>query len=174
MKKKDYIHLGGIDERFVTYVEESDLCHRILLTGKKIIYTPKSHVYHFGGGDMHIMTKSEVVIFRSFRNRFISYIKNLGMQKLLLVLPVHFLLCELLIFMSLLRGKFKQAIASQIGVVGWIPSIFSILKQRQHIQAHIRKISDDVLFADTEHNPSISYYSHFFFNPEGKFNEQEI
>lgn len=174
MKKKDYIDLGGIDESFVTYVEESDLCHRILLSGKKIVYIPQSVIYHFGGGDMSIMEKSEVTIFRSFRNRFISYIKNLGMKKLILVLPVHLFLCELLILMSLLRGKFKQAIASQIGVVGWIPNLLSILKQRKYIQSRIRKISDDSLFASVERNPSFSYYSHFFFDPYGKFSEKEI
>ncbi len=174
MSKEDYIDLGGIDESFVTYVEESDLCHRILLSGKKIVYVPKSVVYHFGGGDMNIMTKSEVVIFRSFRNRFVSYLKNLGVKKLILVLPVHFVLCEMLIFMSLLRGKFKQAIASQVGVVGWIPNFFSILKQRKYIQSRIRKISDDELFASVEHNPSFGYYSHFFFDPYGKFSEKEL
>ena len=174
MKKKDYLDLGGIDESFVTYVEESDLCHRILLSGKNIIYIPKSIVYHFGGGDMSVMTKSEVVIFRSFRNRFVSYIKNLSLKKLLFVLPIHFILCEILIFMSLLRGKFKQAIASQIGVIGWIPSLPSILKKREHIQSSIRKINDEMLFASVERNPSLNYYSHFFFNPEGRFNEREV
>ncbi|OGK39913.1 hypothetical protein A3A74_05515 [Candidatus Roizmanbacteria bacterium RIFCSPLOWO2_01_FULL_35_13] len=174
MKKKDYLDLGGIDESFVTYVEESDLCHRILLSGKKIIYTPKSVVYHYGGGDMNVMTKSEVVIFRSFRNRFVSYIKNLSFKKLLFILPIHFALCEILIFMSFLRGKFKQAFASQVGVLGWIPSLPSILKKRKYIQSHIRKISDEVLFSSVERNPSLNYYSHFFFNPEGKFNEKGI
>lgn len=174
MKKKDYLDLGGIDESFVTYVEESDLCHRVLLSGKKIIYVPKSVIYHYGGGDMHVMTKNEVVIFRSFRNRFVSYFKNLSIKKLLLVLPIHFLLCEFLIIMSIFRGKFKQAIASQIGVIGWIPNLPSILKQRKYIQSKIRKISDDQLFAAVEHNPSFSYYSHFFFNPYAKFSEKEI
>lgn len=174
MKKKDYIDLGGIDEGFVTYVEESDLCHRILLSGKKIIYIPQSIAYHFGGGDMSIMTKSEVVIFRSFRNRFVSYIKNLGLKKLILVLPIHFFLCELLIVMSVFRGKFKQALASQAGVVGWIPSLPSILRKRKYIQKRIRKISDGEIFASVEYNPSLNYYSHFFFEPEGKFNEKEI
>lgn len=174
MKKKDYIDLGGIDESFVTYVEESDLCHRILLSGKKIFYVPGSIVYHFGGGDMSIMTKSEVVIFRSFRNRFVSYIKNLGMKKLILVLPIHFLLCELLIIMSVFRGKFRQAIASQVGVVGWIPNFSYILKQRKNIQRRIRKVSDEEIFSKVERNPNFSYYLHFFFNPYGKFSEREI
>lgn len=174
MKKKDYLDLGGIDESFVTYVEESDLCHRILLSGKKIIYTPKGVIYHYGGGDMHIMTKSEVVIFRSFRNRFVSYIKNLSLKKLLLVLPVHFLLCEMLIFMNLFRGQFKKGIAAQAGVIGWIPNIPYILEQRKIIQNRIRKVDDDQIFSMVEHNPNLSYYSHFFFNPYARFSEKEI
>lgn len=174
MRKKDYLDLGGIDESFVTYVEESDLCHRILLSGKRILYIPKYIIYHYGGGDMNIMTKREVVIFRSFRNRFVSYIKNLSIGKLMLVLPIHFLLCELLIVMSLLRGKFRQALASQAGVVGWIPNLPEILKKRRHIQKNIRKVNDSWIFSIAERNPSFAYYSHFFFNPEGRFNEKEI
>ena len=100
--------------------------------------------------------------------------KNLSLKKLLFVLPIHFILCEILIFMSLLRGKFKQAIASQIGVIGWIPSLPSILKKREYIQSRIRKINDKMLFASVERNPSFNYYSHFFFNPEGRFNEKEV
>ncbi len=174
MRRSDFLKLGGFDESFVCYSEESDLCHRILLYGKKIISVPQSFIYHFGGGDMSITTKSEVTIYRSFRNRIISYLKNLGAKKLIFVLPVHFFLCELLIVMSLLRGKFKQAIAAQLGVVGWIPNISSILEQREYIQTRIRKVSDNSFFASVEHNPSFTYYSHFFFNPEGKFNEREI
>jgi GT2 family glycosyltransferase len=174
MRKKEYLGLGGLDEDFVCYVEESDLCHRILLSGKKIISMPQSFIYHFGGGDMSIMTKSELTIFRSFRNRVISYLKNLSIDKLILVLPLHLLLSEALILASILRGKVKQAIASQLGLFGWIPMFPSILKKRKYIQNKIRKISDSEIFNLVEHNPNVSYYFHFFFNPEGKFEEKEI
>lgn len=174
MQRKDYLELGGLDENFVCYVEESDLCHRILLSGKKIISMPKSYIYHFGGGDMSIMTKSELTIYRSFRNRMLSYLKNLSLSYLFLILPVHVILCEVLIILSILRGKFKQAAASQLGLLGWIPMIPSIMVKRKYIQSKIRKISDPEIFKSVEHNPSISYYFHFFFNPEGKFNEKEI
>lgn len=174
MRKKDFIDLGGFDEDFVCYVEETDLCHRILLSGKKILSIPKYYIYHYGGGDMSIMTKSELTIFRAFRNRIICFLKNLGLVKLLFVLPVHFMLCEILIIISVLRGRFKQAIASQLGLFGWIPMFPSILKKRKYIQDNLRKINDFTIFKLIEHNPSISYYVHFFFNPEEKFEEKEI
>lgn len=174
MSRREYLRLGGLDEDFVCYVEESDLCHRILLSGKKIISMPTSYIYHYGGGDMSIMEKSEMTIFRSFRNRMMCYFKNLGPKKLILVLPVHVLLCEALIAASLLRGKFKQAIASQLGLVGWMPLFSSIMKKRKHIQTKIRKISDDEIFTSVQKNPNLAYYFHFFFNPEARFEENEI
>ena len=73
MRRDDYIKLGGFDEDFVCYVEESDLCHRVWLSGKKVMYLPKSTIYHWGGGDMQVMTRSELTVFRSFRNRYLSF-----------------------------------------------------------------------------------------------------
>lgn len=174
IRRDEYIKLGGLDEDFVCYVEESDLCHRVLLSGKKILYIPKSYIVHYGGGDMSIMTKSELTIFRSFRNRIMSYIKNLSIGKLIILLPVHFFLCEALIAASILRGKWKQAVASQLGLFGWIPLLPSIFKKRKYIQNKVRKVSDRKIFTSVQKNPSINYYFHFFFNPEGKFDEQEI
>ena len=68
MRRKEYINLGGLDEDFVCYVEESDLCYRVWLSGKKVMYEPGSIMYHWGGGDMQVMTKDEVTMVRSYRN----------------------------------------------------------------------------------------------------------
>lgn len=38
--------LGGFDERFFAYHEESDLCMRAFLSGWNCVYSPKSIVYH--------------------------------------------------------------------------------------------------------------------------------
>jgi GT2 family glycosyltransferase len=174
MRRDEYLALGGFDEEFVCYVEESDLCHRVWLSGKKVLYYPKSYLYHWGGGDMSIMEKGETTVFRSFRNRFVSYIKNLNMLNLLKVLPLHMLLCEGFIITMLLRGKFKNAIAAQKGVLWWMFHFPEILKKRNYVQKKIRKLSDDKFLPAISHNPPISYYFHFFTNPEGKYNEPAI
>jgi GT2 family glycosyltransferase len=41
--------LGGFDERFFMYFEESDLCQRARDQGWKIIYTPAASLVHLGG-----------------------------------------------------------------------------------------------------------------------------
>jgi hypothetical protein len=174
MRRNDYLKLGGFDEDFVCYVEESDLCHRVWLSGKKVLYYPKSYMYHFGGGDMSIMEKGETTVFRAFRNRFVSYIKNLSLIELIKVLPLHILLCEGFIVMLFLKGKYRNSIAAQIGILWWIFNLNKILKKRKHIQSKIRKLKDSEIMPYIKHNPPLSYYAHFFTNPEGKYNEPAI
>ena len=43
-RRADYLKLGGFDEDFVCYVEESDYCHRVWLSGKKVLYLPESYI----------------------------------------------------------------------------------------------------------------------------------
>jgi GT2 family glycosyltransferase len=41
--------IGGFDERFFYYFEDTDLCHRIWNEGCQIIYTPSWSITHLGG-----------------------------------------------------------------------------------------------------------------------------
>lgn len=174
MLRKDYLDLGGLDEDFVCYVEESDLCHRIWLSGKKVIYLPDSYIYHYGGGDMSIMEKNEITAYRTYRNRFYSYIKNLSVSELIKMLPLHLILSEIYIILTLFRGKIRNAIAGQLGIIWCIFNISRILKKRKHVQSKIRKIKDKDFLPLITHNPPLSYYLHFFSNPEGSYNEKPI
>ena len=174
LKRSDYLYLGGLDEDFVCYVEESDLCHRILLSGKKIVYVPNSFIHHFGGGDMSIMEKNETTAFRSVRNRFYSYIKNFSLLELIKILPVLFVLSEVLIVVTILRGKIRNAIAAQWGLIWCILYLPKILKKRKYVQEKIRRVSDSHFLPEITKNPPFSYYVHFVTNPEGKYLEKPI
>ncbi|MEI8349376.1 MAG: glycosyltransferase family 2 protein [Candidatus Omnitrophota bacterium] len=44
---KYFIELGGFDEKFYYYSEETDLCYRIIKEGGSIIYEPQAIVYHW-------------------------------------------------------------------------------------------------------------------------------
>jgi GT2 family glycosyltransferase len=172
--RNDYIRLGGLDEDFVCYVEESDFCHRMWLSGKKVLYFPESYIFHYGGGDMSVMEKSEITIFRSFRNRFYSYIKNLSAPELIKLLPVHFVFCELVVFSALARGIVKHGLAAQRGIVWWMFHMPTVLKKREYIQNNIRKVKDNEFLPLIKHDPPLSYYLHFLRNPEGRYDEKEI
>ena len=158
ISKSDYISLGGFDVSFFSYVEETDLCHRMWLFGKKVLYDPKSVIYHWGGGDTQMATKTEETIHRSFRNRFYSYLKNFSLIELIKILPVHIVACELFVLLFLLKGQLGKATAVQLGTVSWILDLPSILKKRLYIQSKIRKASDKSIEKYIKKSPRISYF----------------
>lgn len=162
MRREEYITLGGFDEDFVCYVEETDLCHRVWLSGKKVMYLPKSVMYHWGGGDMQVMTRSELTVFRSFRNRYLSYLKNLSIPALILLLPVHFLYCELFVFAAFFSGQFKKSISAQLGILAPLLTLDETLKKRKKIQKNIRTVTDWSIFKYVFRNPRLSYYYYLF------------
>lgn len=158
IRKNDYEKLGGMDESFFAYVEETDLCHRIWLSGKKVFYDPRGVIYHWGGGDSMILTKSEVTIFRSFRNRITSYIKNLSVSELMKLLPVHILLCEMFAVILFLKLDYKRGFAVQLGILYPFFNLQKILSKRRHIQRKLRKVSDKKIMPFITRNPKFSYY----------------
>lgn len=171
---REYLKFGGLDEDFVCYVEESDFCHRMWLAGYKVLYLPQSYMYHWGGGDMSVMEKSEMTIFRSFRNRYYSYIKNLSLLELIRLLPMHLIFSEAMIFSALLRGIIRYGLAAQLGTLWWIFHLPRILKKRSYVQRRIRKVKDSDFLPLIKHDPPLSYYPHFLRNPEAKYDEKPI
>ncbi|HEX9060590.1 MAG TPA: glycosyltransferase family 2 protein, partial [Clostridia bacterium] len=166
MRRKDYLALGGLDETFVCYVEETDLCHRVWLSGKKIIYEPKSIIYHYGGGDMQVMTKDYVTMYRSYKNRIVSYFKNLSIVEMLKTLPVVILFSEGFVLLTFLKGGLSRAFGAQLGILVGLLSTPCYMKDRNKIQKNIRKISDSQLMSYVKRNPRFSYYYTFFKNPK--------
>ncbi len=48
MRREDYQQLSGFDEGFFLFAEDTDLCERALLLGKRIVYLPDANVTHHG------------------------------------------------------------------------------------------------------------------------------
>lgn len=70
-----YMAVGGLDEKFFAHMEEIDLCWRILLTGKRIVAIPGSHVFHLGGGSLPASNPRKTYL--NFRNNLLLLHKNL-------------------------------------------------------------------------------------------------
>lgn len=136
--------VGLFDEDFITYFEEYDFCWRVWLAGWKIVYSPKSVVYH----KLNLtgeMLKRPFTVYLTFRNRIASMIKNLSLGYLFVVMPVHIFLCLLVsVFYFLSDPKLGKAVLSALG---WNVSVlFKTLKKRHFIQKRIRKRSDLDIF----------------------------
>ncbi len=161
MAKKEVISKVGLfDDDFFAYFEETDFCHRVWLAGYTIKYVPESQIYHLIGGTSNTM-KNAFIQFHSFKNRINSYIKNLSIQKLILVLPLHLLLCEFAAVGFLVYKKPGHFIAVNKAILWNITNINKTLKKRTKVQK-LRVFTDAELAPLISKTVGLSYYYYLF------------
>lgn len=75
MKKHDFLKIGGFDEKFFMYYEDSDLSLRLKRKlGKRIVFQPKSIVRHIHTGSSKEW--SPFFVYYVYRNRLLFILKN--------------------------------------------------------------------------------------------------
>ncbi|MCC6727591.1 MAG: glycosyltransferase family 2 protein, partial [Saprospiraceae bacterium] len=81
---------GGFDNDFFAHLEEIDLCWRFKRAGYKIMFTPRSTVYHLGGGTLGYHSPYKTYL--NFRNSYYTLLKNQGVLKLAYLLPLRLMM----------------------------------------------------------------------------------
>ena len=95
--------IGGFDIQFFAHMEEIDLCWRLKNTGYTIWYTPRSVVYHVGGGTLP--QSSPYKTYLNYRNNLLMMYKNLTPGKRRkLILIIRMILDGISAAHSLLKG----------------------------------------------------------------------
>ncbi|MDB9522394.1 glycosyltransferase family 2 protein [Dolichospermum circinale CS-1225] len=75
--------LGGFDEKFFMYFEESDLCQRVRNKGYKVLYTPHVSLIHIRGYSVKKISNKMAVEYR--RSQIYYYHKHRPMWEILLL-----------------------------------------------------------------------------------------
>lgn len=136
--------LGLFDPDYFSYFEETDFCWRVWLAGFKVLYYPKTFIYHKVG----FTSKKQdqlTVNYHSVKNRISSLIKNLNPVNLFFIGGLHLLLNTALIFFYLLKGQLHKS-KMIINALLWnILNLDDILKKRSIVQK-LRVVSDQELF----------------------------
>jgi GT2 family glycosyltransferase len=148
------------DPTYFAYFEETDLCHRVWLAGYRIVYAYKAIIYHKMGATSNMLTSSWVQ-FNSYKNRINSYIKNFGLLNLVVILPVHIVLCHALALVFLLKGNPSWFMAIQKAIWWNILHLPHTLHNRNFVQIRIRKCSDAKFFSKIMKFPKPTYYTQF-------------
>ena len=100
--------VGVFDEKYFAYFEETDLCWRVWLSGRKIYFVPQARIVHLLAGTSR-STDSYLINYHSFKNRIHSMLKNFGLLEALRVLPVHLVLCLGVTALYALQGHHRKA-----------------------------------------------------------------
>lgn len=109
IRKDIFENLGGFDEDFEFHMEEIDLCWRAKRLGYKVMYTPKSTVYHLGGGSLAMGSPRKV--YYNFRNNLFMLWKNYSTSELIFRLPFRLVLDVIAAWKSLLTGNTSDFLA---------------------------------------------------------------
>ncbi|WP_207422935.1 glycosyltransferase family 2 protein [Desertivirga brevis] len=107
IRRSAWIEVGGLDGDFFAHMEEIDLCWRLKIKGYKILYCPKSVVYHVGGGTLQ--AENPFKTYLNFRNNLFMLLKNLPPEKRFFTLFIRFWLDFISLLKFITEGKFKQA-----------------------------------------------------------------
>lgn len=106
--------LGGFDECFFMYYEETDLSWRAHLAGYRCRYVPTSLAWH----DYHRSALTETALYYSFRNRALLLLKSWSCGALLLLAPA--LLTAELLEVGLVLMQGRRGLRAKVRSNGWI------------------------------------------------------
>lgn len=136
--------IGGFDESYRNYHEETDLAWRLRLAGYKIRYIPQPSTQHIGSYTMGSNPAKRT--FWQTRNRCTTNLKNLEMKHIF-----HWLFYELIYASLVASGGLiypahrNHALAYMRGILSFTGTLQSTLKKRREVQARRRVPDSEVL-----------------------------
>jgi GT2 family glycosyltransferase len=136
MIRRDVLErIGGFDDDYFTYVEDSDLSLRAHLAGYRIAFAPRSIVYH-----KYALRMTPQKLYFIERNRRLTLIKNFRWGTLAALLPPLVLTGLLMWTYCVLHGP--SYLRAKLAAHLWIYRNWSlVLEKRRRTQA-LRKVGD--------------------------------
>jgi GT2 family glycosyltransferase len=158
--------LGGFDESFFLYMEDTDLSWRARLAGYRCICVPSSIVFHD-----YVLHFGPEKTFYQERNRYLMLLKSLRWRTFPVLLPA-LLLAEVVTWGFVLLRE-PQRLANKMRAYAWILRNWTaVLQSRQQTQA-LRMVRDRDLLTQCEWrlayeqtvNGPVGRLAHLVFDP---------
>lgn len=149
IRKDVFDKIGGFDDDYFIYVEETDLGWRSWLLGYKAVFVFESIVYHEFGTSTLILSKNKNnynAKFHGCKNYILTLTKNLSFINLVKILPVHiFLWIGLAWFALITKRDYRAFFWIHKGIIWNVSNIRKNIGKRCIIQKN-RIVSDNDLF----------------------------
>ena len=157
--REAFVAAGGFDDDYFMYLEDTDLCWRIWLSGFQVITAPNSVVHHHFGTSSIILPDriNFLVKYYGCRNYVLTILKNAGPGLLFRLLPTHILLWIGLAFYHVSRGQVRSAkwILQALFWIGSHPRI--VFAKRKKAQS-LRRVSDKAFIPGVFRRQPLRYY----------------
>ncbi len=141
--------VGGLDEDFVAYYEDVDLCRRIRLLGYRVVYSPNAVLFHHQN---HERAKDPITgdfkLFHLRKNRITVILKNYAVSSLLLYfLPALTLELGIAFWFAIVERRIKN-LRITFRALAWISfHLNEIRRKRRQIQS-TRRVPETEILAD--------------------------
>lgn len=136
-----YHHIGGFDDNIFLYMEDSELSLRCRLAGKRILYEPRSVVYHD-----YTLTFGPNKTFLQESHRYYMLAKNYRPATLVLLLPV--LLAAEVVTWGYMLLRDRQYIGNKLKAYRWFLTHLALIRQQHTKVQAIRAATDRSLLRD--------------------------
>lgn len=156
--RKDVFDLaGGYPEDYFMFLEETDLCWRIWLSGYRIVFVPSAVIYHASGASINSHNHASYIVkYYGSRNYITTLFKNFGILSLFKILPLHVFMWLSLGMFFMFKKRFRECAYIMKGVFWNFLHFRKILEQRRVIQTK-RRLSDSQLMPKIMRHVSLSY-----------------
>lgn len=144
IKSEAWKKAAGFDRDFFAHMEEIDMCWRLKGIGYRIMYQPKSVIYHMGG--FVIKYGSPEKIFRNHRNNLLMLIKNLSTFNLLWKMPIRLVLDHVAALSMMVEKNPEGAIQVFKAHLDILQNLGMWLKKRKETQYSKRNINNKGIY----------------------------
>lgn len=134
VRRSAFERVGGFDDTFFAYFEESDLCWRFHLAGWSVRFVDICCAEHIGGATSTRIFSLHYLDYLSFRNRLTSVLKNAGPRTLLTMLPLHLAAVAAVAGAFLVQGEWRHVLAIVRAVAAAIWRLPGTLRARSSAQ----------------------------------------
>jgi len=153
---------GGFDGDFWAHMEEIDLCWRLKSRGYKIIYQPKSVVYHLGGGTLSYGSPKKIYL--NFRNNLWMLFKNLPKHQFKRIFLIRMVLDGVAAVKFIAGFNFREFWAVVKAHASFYRNLGILIQKRKEVQKQ-------VVVKDHPEVYSKSIMWKFFIQKKRKFSE---
>ena len=129
-RRTAFVEIGGFDEDFFAYEEDTDLSLRLQMAGYPCLYVPKAVVYHHVGGTWKINDYGYCIRLQQ-RNQILLLVKDLPWQ---LCIRFGFQIVSGHLCLFLMRIKRGYGTAALLGLWDAIRGLRAAFRKRKSIQ----------------------------------------
>lgn len=142
--------IGGFDEDYLIYGEDTDLCWRIWLSGYEVRYLPEAKVIHWSKSSMN-KDGSKRVFYEGAKNNTSNILKNANLVTVLWILPLHLFGWVVVSAKLVIQGRLKEAIAVYSGL-DWNLTHWRVVmrKRRKNLSSfRMDRLKSSIVFGKT-------------------------